>query len=599
MRPTCGAGAIWLLLVMLLMVPARAADQKADEFIIRGARLFDGQQLLDARDVLLRDGLIAQIGEINDSPGATVIDAAGMTLLPGLIDSHVHIIAAEMLRQAAAFGVTTELDMFMHVELASELRRRVDFTRADFRTAGTLATAPHGHGTQFGLPIPTITAPDQAAEFVRARLAEGSDYIKIVYDDGGAYGIGFATHSRETLAALITVTHKQGKLAVVHVSDQAAARDAIELGADGLVHVFADSPADKEFVELIKSRGAFVVPTLSVIEGLRGGSDEFAQDPRLAPLLPDGDAANLKSLFALPAAKTSYGHAIESVRALHEAKVPILAGTDAPNPGTLHGASMHRELELLVECGLTPAQALAAGTSTPAKRFGLSDRGRIAPGLRADLLLVEGDPTADIRATRAVRRAWIAGRPFDHDAYRQKVQAINLAARQLSEPGPIMISDFEGDEITASFGLGWDVSTDALQRGRSTAAMQLVDDGANGSKRSLHISGRISPPLPWAWAGAMFSPGNAPMTPVDLAGKKRITFWAKGDGTPVRLLLFARSFGYMPTSQPFTPGSEWQRISFAITDFHNSDGSDIMGILFTGGPKTGPFEFHIDEVSLE
>ena len=87
------------------------------------------------------------------------------------------------------------------------------------------------------------------------------------------------------------------------------------------------------------------------------------------------------------------------MRQLKAANVLILAVTDAPNPGTMHGASIHRELELLVQAGLTPLEALASATSVPAAIFGLADRGRIAPALRADLLLVQGDPTADIQAT--------------------------------------------------------------------------------------------------------------------------------------------------------------------------------------------------------
>ncbi|GJG85968.1 hypothetical protein tb265_11490 [Gemmatimonadetes bacterium T265] len=98
-----------------------------------------------------------------------------------------------------------------------------------------------------------------------------------------------------------------------------------------------------------------------------------------------------------------------AVGALARAGVPVLAGTNAPGPGTAHGASLHRELELLVASGLCPVEALASATSTPARVFGLHDRGRIAVGLRADLLLVDGDPSADVRATRAVAGVWKLG----------------------------------------------------------------------------------------------------------------------------------------------------------------------------------------------
>src|SRR5262249_23712801 len=111
----------------------------------------------------------------------------------------------------------------------------------------------------------------------------------------------------------------------------------------------------------------------------------------------------------------------ETARRLQSLGVPILAGTDAPSMGVAHGVSLHRELELLVAAGLSPAEALAAATAAPAKAFGLSDPGRIARGLRADLVLLDGDPTADIKATRRIVGVWKGGRPIDRDAWRDRV----------------------------------------------------------------------------------------------------------------------------------------------------------------------------------
>ncbi|CAN5911452.1 hypothetical protein BH23ACT10_BH23ACT10_20020 [soil metagenome] len=109
--------------------------------------------------------------------------------------------------------------------------------------------------------------------------------------------------------------------------------------------------------------------------------------------------------------------ALHNVGRLTAAGVPVLAGTDAPNPGTVHGASLHRELELLVMAGLSPGAALAAATSVAAEQFGLIDRGRVAPGLRADLVLVGGDPTTDITATRQLTGVWRGGERCDLDGY--------------------------------------------------------------------------------------------------------------------------------------------------------------------------------------
>jgi imidazolonepropionase-like amidohydrolase len=110
----------------------------------------------------------------------------------------------------------------------------------------------------------------------------------------------------------------------------------------------------------------------------------------------------------------AYAASARGVGVLHAAGIPILAGTDAnATPGVPYqpafGASLHEELALLVDAGLSTAAALRAATSLPAKHFGLSDRGAVEPGLRADLVLVDGDPLADITATRAIRRVWLAG----------------------------------------------------------------------------------------------------------------------------------------------------------------------------------------------
>jgi imidazolonepropionase-like amidohydrolase len=112
-----------------------------------------------------------------------------------------------------------------------------------------------------------------------------------------------------------------------------------------------------------------------------------------------------------------YSRAEDNVRRLADAGVTLLAGTDAPNPGTVFGASLHRELELLVRCGISPAQVLAAATAEPARVFGLADRGRVAAGQRADLVLVSGDPLTDITATRAIERIWRGGIACDRRAF--------------------------------------------------------------------------------------------------------------------------------------------------------------------------------------
>lgn len=179
---------------------------------------------------------------------------------------------------------------------------------------------------------------------------------------------------------------------MAHVVDAATVCDALDAGVDAFTHVPLDAPLPEELVDRAAAEGRVVIPTLAMME-VSSGADvgrALADDDRIAAWL-------------------------------HRAGARLPAGTDANNaPGSscpvVHGAALHRGLELLVAAGLTPTEALTPATAAPALHFGLHDRGRIAPGLRADVVLVEGDPKQDITATRAIRRIWRRGVPFHRTA---------------------------------------------------------------------------------------------------------------------------------------------------------------------------------------
>jgi hypothetical protein len=298
-----------------------------------------------------------------------------------------------------------------------------------------------------------------------------------------------------------------------------------------------------------------------------------------------------------------YDAAIAAVRQLKAANVPILAGTDAANPGTAHGISLHGELELLVQAGLTPLEALRAATSAPAKAFGLSDRGRIAPGMRADLLLVEGNPSQDIRMTRRIVGVWKAGTALDRNRWRKQVAEVRVAAARGAAVPPGLeagaISDFDDGTDHAAFGAGWGLSTDQIAGGQSIGEIKVVSGGASGSAGSLQVSGTIDPGLPYAWSGAMFSPGAAPFSPTDLSSKRAIRFSARGDGKTYRIMVFTPSRGEIPLRQTFVAGSEWKEYVFTFSSFSGIDGKDIAAFLWVGGPEGGTFSFQIDGVRLD
>ena len=283
----------------------------------------------------------------------------------------------------------------------------------------------------------------------------------------------------------------------------------------------------------------------------------------------------------------------------------MLAGTDAPNPGTAHGVSLHRELELLVRAGMTPSEALASATSVPATSFHLDDRGMIAAGKRADLVLVKGDPTQDILATRAIVTVWKAGKEVDLRRYRAGVaHAKQLAAQEQvlaaqSAGDQSLISDFEDGKASSKFGGGWSVSTDSILGGKSTAEMKPTSGGANGSKFLLQVTGKIDGALPFAWAGVMFSPGAQAFAPANLSARKNLVFWAKGDGKTYRAMLFTESGGRIPAVQTFASEKDWKQYTIPLSSFNNTDGHDVTAILFVGGPGAGEFEFSLDDVVLQ
>jgi imidazolonepropionase-like amidohydrolase len=409
--------------------------------LIRGARIFDGERLHPPGSVLVAGGTIAGVGPGLGIPaGAEVIDGHGGTLLPGLIDCHVHAGDVRALGQALAFGITTELDMFSGPDLAAE-RRTLAACRddvADIRTATQGATAAGGTLARLIPGLPTVAGPHDAAAFVKARAAEGADYLKIYLEDPVWYGS--PALSPATVRALVTTAHSRRMLAIAHADSATMARMFIQAGGDALAHVLADLDVTPAFLAGLRRRPAFVIATLratAVLSAAHAAQMEadqrdLARHPRLGPYLDPPTRAAFSRPGLLSAARAraaaaacaggrlDYDGAQRSVAALYRAGIPVLAGTDTNYPGpqhgnailaayTGHGITLHHELALLVRAGLPPAAALAAATSIPARLFGLTDRGRIVPGLRADLLLVDGDPCADITATRNIAAIWRNG----------------------------------------------------------------------------------------------------------------------------------------------------------------------------------------------
>jgi imidazolonepropionase-like amidohydrolase len=412
------------------------------EGVIRGARIFDGTEVIERGTVVVRGSRISQVLVGDAAPegiaaDASVVDGTGCTVLPGLIDAHTHP-TGDALALAILFGVTTEYDMFTTPDRLGSQKRDAKNCNdlADIRSASTGATVLGGHpsmliGLSFAEQFPVVTGTESAARFVRDRIAEGADFIKLLIDDGSAMGHPAPTLDEQCARIIVAEAHAHDMLVVAHATSRDCAMTAVRSGVDGLVHIFVDQPADEEIIDAIRTAGIFVTPTLvtmgSMTGELTGGS--IADDPRTAGLMPDDWRSNMCTCWQL-GSPSKLANGKQTTLALHRAGVRLLAGTDAADVGVLgtaHGASLHQELQLLVESGLTPVEALTAATSVAAEAFGLADRGRLVPGRQADMVLVEGDPTTRIADTLSIRSVWRRGTLLDRSLAPERIKASSAA----------------------------------------------------------------------------------------------------------------------------------------------------------------------------
>jgi imidazolonepropionase-like amidohydrolase len=364
--------------------------------VITNVRVFDGDAVKPPRTVAVRDGLIT---DDTDQPGAATVDARGGVLLPGLIDAHVHIDSRADLDRCARAGVTTVLDMATHDIGALDALRDIAGLPT-VRRAGMPASAPGGaHTKKMGFASPSAVADEHdATRFVADRVTDGVDYVKVIVEDPRMPGT--AALPAAIIRAIVAAAHDAGLLVVAHAVTTAA----LGLATDADVDVVTHAPVNRGLTEpeaaTLAVAGAVLVPTLTMMQGTTA-----AIGAKLTFRV-------LRSLRIAP--PVGFAHARSSVRAAHTAGVTILAGTDANNERgapyrPVHGTALHDELALLVDAGLSAVEAIRSATVSSAETFGLQDRGVIAAGRRADLVLVDGDPTVDITAVRQVRGVWIGG----------------------------------------------------------------------------------------------------------------------------------------------------------------------------------------------
>ena len=446
------------LVLATALIASACSRQEAvfsDVIAFEGARLIVGDGSVIEEGILVLNGSrIVAAGssrEVAVPDGAPTVDLSGKTVIPALIDVHAHLgyegyeswSAANYSRDnviehleryayygfAAVFSAGSDPD-----DLALDLQRdQVAGTVGGARFLFAAGMAPPGQGpnNQFlghALTVAEETGmtvlrgavtPAEGREAVRDVASKGISFIKIWVDDRGG------TQQKlqpEVYRVIADEARAQDIEVVVHQQTAEDMSDLLQAGVSGFLHGRLGQALDRELAEQIEDAGAFLVPNLGLGELRR---ERVADDPFLREAThPDvvrrlGEAFDQRS--ANPSDPDQELALSESRRRLIKAGVAIVLGTDAGAvPDHFFGYTGHRELEIFVRLGMTPMQAIMAGTSRAAESLGLDDLGVLRPGKTADFVVLDRNPLQDIRNTRTISRVYLAGRQLNREELRDR-----------------------------------------------------------------------------------------------------------------------------------------------------------------------------------
>ncbi len=450
-----------LVALPVLLLTGLAADAQTTAYL--GATLFDGtgaDPVVNAA-VLVEGERIVGVGKRSNVPlpdDASIVDLTGKWIMPGLVDAHVHFFQSgglytrpdivdrrtqrpyseemafindrldETFRRYLASGTTAVVDVgggYWNFEVRDKTRNMILAPRT--AVAGPLISTVSRPQMDIGdPPIVKASSADAARAMVQDQLRYEPDLIKIWYivSSDGDY-----TDNLELVRATIEEAHSGGVRVAVHATSLEAARASVEAGADILVHSVSDQLVDQEFVELVKQRGTIYTTTLIVREGyaevLGGGIDLLDVERRLgdpdvvktwSELYGPVDEEVLRASGARRTERLERQMPImqANLKAMHDGGAIVAAGTDAGNIGTLHGPSIHRELRLMVEAGLSLREALIAATRNAARVFAREPEfGTLESGKLADLLILNANPLDDIANLERIDRVVKGGEVLD------------------------------------------------------------------------------------------------------------------------------------------------------------------------------------------
>lgn len=392
----------YLALIILVVSCNSKSDYSKADLILQDIKLFDGDKVYNKATIVIDNGIILKLfTDLKTSfSGKNVIQGNGLTVVPGLINSHVHMHSQtfKVAENAAKNGILTLMDLggidYPFLDSLQTMGNTMS-SMPYFYSSKNHVTVENGHGTQYA-PYQTVNNVSEIPAFIKQRKSEGSDYIKIIIERGSP------ERPRETLTdemieAAIKNAHEEELLTVAHISRRSDALIASKAGVDGLAHFWSKNFRDDisnidttkitdQELYVFKENKIFIIPTIILWE---------------KPFRSNNSFINLKSMK-------------EEIGKVYNTGIPILAGTDSPVLGINPGKDLYLELEYLSECGIPHIDVLKTATSNPSKAFNLGDKGYIKESASADLLLIGGDPTSNIKDINNIIGVWKQGVRINH-----------------------------------------------------------------------------------------------------------------------------------------------------------------------------------------
>jgi imidazolonepropionase-like amidohydrolase len=414
--------------------------------VIDGAQIWDGTGTPAVQDAVLvikgdRIEAVGPRGTVTVPQDARTIDAKGKTLIPGLINMHGHVGMTKGLKQSkenyskenilaqlkqyARYGVTTVMSLGTDFEAIFELRgpaKADESPRATVFTAGRGFTGKQGYPAVLpgnaGIPV-EVDSVDEVKAHIQELARQKVDMVKIWVDDHWGH---YKKIRPELYRAIIEEAHKQNLRVMAHLFYLVDAKGLVTAGLDGMAHSVRDREVDDALIKMLKEKRTFAVPTLTREESTFVYAEPPAflddpffsrwADPEVITTLKDpawGKKVKADPDFSKYPGQLKTGQ--KNLKKLFDAGVKIAFGTDTGPPARFQGYFEHRELELMVQAGLTPAQALRTATLNAAECLKIEqDYGSLEKGKRADLVLLDADPLEDILNTRRINQVWIGGR---------------------------------------------------------------------------------------------------------------------------------------------------------------------------------------------